>query len=224
MVWRIWVALAWVTMGCAARPPAKAEAARIAVPAGDAESSADSAGSSGALATLRQRPAWLFASDDCPIDVFPGVLVELAYDLPGCARDFEACLEGCREGDANVCFAAGIHAQELDAHVGAEALFLRGCRLGLALSCTNRAAGMQYHEPERAGAFECTSRTFAAMCRLDDAWGCTMIGENLLLGRGVGADAELSRALLERACALAPDEPPCEKATRLLDDEAAAGP
>jgi TPR repeat protein len=99
----------------------------------------------------------------------------------------------------------------------AQALFLRACRLGVASGCTNAAADIDLRRERAAGTAEaCTVPTYERTCAAGDAWGCTMLGDALLVGRGVRADPSRARVALEKACHGDEADPACVAARRLL--------
>jgi TPR repeat protein len=122
----------------------------------------------------------------------------------------------CLRGDGNACYAAALRVQELGrTETDSEYLFLRACRLGIASGCTNRAAGIMKLEENRAGALECATQTFDAMCKLADPWACSMLALNLW--KGLGTKRDLTRALqvLSGSCRDGEDDPACQAAVKL---------
>lgn len=165
-----------------------------------------------ALERLRARGAWLPAEEVCPAELVPAVVPPFAYSGNACrgGRLLE-CLARCERGAAGFCYAA---AQEvLPSGVdpgGAQALFLRSCRLGYASGCTNAAAGRSSGE----GAMDlCGERTFERICeRAGDPWACTMIGAALSRADRPGRDLARARSALDKACQGDPEDPACRAA------------
>jgi TPR repeat protein len=179
-----------------------------------------------ALEILRARPPWLFPADACPADVMPAAETRLYYYPETCKADLAACAVDCQTNDANACFALALAVQALkrDDPVS-EALFLRACRLGLPTACTNRAAGMAHLAPESAAANACAARTFAATCKRNDPWGCTMYGFHLMRGVGVKKDLGMAAHMFRRACRIDAAFEACLKGKPLLKQiEDAEGP
>jgi TPR repeat protein len=201
------VVVAVVVLGCGAT--------QVGTPAnvgGETRRSTDAA-----LDHLGRRPAWLFPSDRCPADAFPGVEKPLSYDRDDCVSNLEQCLERCQSDDANACYLSALRVQEIKAPMEySEALFLKACSLGVASGCTNRAAGIMVQMRDDSVPWLCVNRTFEAMCRIDDPWACTMWGSSLLYGRGIPADVERARQVLPKGCRLSEDDAACVAARKLL--------
>lgn len=207
-------------VACGAAPSAASAPRTSAQPTptqtapGETEASIDPA-----LVALRADPSWLLPADACPRDVLPVTRADSGDWLAErCDEDLGGCLGRCRANEPEACYAAALEAQRWSEERLSEALFLRGCQLGHASACTNRAAGILMLEPQRADRFSCSARTFEETCRRRDAWGCTMYGEALLYGNGVPADSEQARSVLPFACGLDADHEACIKARVLLEE------
>jgi TPR repeat protein len=136
-----------------------------------------------------------------------------------CIGDLAGCADRCKSGDGGDCQVLALDLQEIDADEDVfEALYLRACRLGIASGCTNRAAGMTFREPRSAKSDACAARTYQKTCRRNDAWGCTMYGEHLMYGVGVGKDVELAIRMFRKACGFDEEFEACIKAKRLLKE------
>ena len=164
-----------------------------------------------ALERVAARPDWLLPSDDCPADVVPERDdARVVADL--CLPRLLNCLSGCEDGDDTLCQSAALAVQDLGDPDGAEALFLRACRLGNMSGCTNRAAGiLTYGSGEEEG-LRCATRTFEKTCEAGDPWGCTMLGLHLVRGIGIDPDYERAQNVLRLACEVDETDPACAAA------------
>jgi len=154
------------------------------------------------MENLRKKPKWLFPALQCPADVMPESQSEKDYSVERCSNNLEDCYKKCINEDGNACFelALVLQQQKKVESEYSEALFLRSCKLGIALSCTNRAAGMFNIEEKNQKALRCPVRTFEKTCALDDAWGCTMFGLALANGFGVKKDTAKALEILPKGC------------------------
>jgi hypothetical protein len=172
-----------------------------------------------ALNRLRERPSWLFPATDCPADIMPSYEDDSAYVAGQCKGDLATCADRCKSDSAIDCYALALALERMETDVDVfQALYLRACRLGIPSGCTNRAAGMTYREPRSAKSETCAARTYQKTCRLNDAWGCTMYGEHLMYGDGVGKDVELAIRMFRKACGFDEKFEACVKAKRLLKE------
>jgi hypothetical protein len=133
-----------------------------------------------------------------------------SFDDPECGSG-PACGDACARGDAVACYVRG---NELVSEAArpdvADALFLRACRAGLAIGCTNYAAGLWSHAGHADN--PCALRLFEKTCAADEPWGCGMLGRLIVdAAAPPGTDsshptpaqsAELKRGreILERSC------------------------
>jgi hypothetical protein len=181
-----------------------------------------------ALVALEKRPTWLFPADACPADVVPWYERKPGYLSEACVADLGVCVKRCELGEADGCYAAALRLQEIKADWRpSEAMFLRGCRLGIRSACTNRAAGIMTFEPERPGGDVCVAKTFEKTCEANDAWGCSMLGLCLFKGQGVARDLHRALEVLPKGCRHGEEDEACKAAVRLvkkIEEEIAAHP
>lgn len=154
------------------------------------------------MENLRKKPKWLFPASECPADVMPQSQSEKNYSVEKCLNKPEDCYQKCINEDGNACFELALIVQRQKEVESAysEALFLRSCKFGIALGCTNRAAGMFDIEQKNQKRLHCPVRTFEKTCALDDAWGCTMYGFALANGFGVKKDIAKALEILPKGC------------------------
>jgi TPR repeat protein len=76
-------------------------------------------------------------------------------------------------------------------------LYERACRLGLAIGCTNYAAG----QLSVVATKQCTKRLFEAACAVKEPYGCGMVGRMMAMDAKTDADRAAARSSFERACA-----------------------
>jgi hypothetical protein len=153
----------------------------------------------------------------CPLQLMPAHLSGMPFTSGFCAGGrLRDCAEECDAGSGIACYHAAVELQaDAATEPRAQALFLRGCRLGVASACTNAAAGLDHAGGAPSAA--CTVPTYQRTCEVAaDAWGCTMLGAALLEGRGTARDPARARQVLDRACELEPDGPACAGARGLL--------
>jgi hypothetical protein len=163
------------------------------------------------------RPTWLPSLDTCPADVMPARETKNDLHEGRCTSTLEACLDHCRGGDANDCYASALVLQRVNGNSAIpQALFLKACALGVVSGCTNRAAGMGTTSSLRS---PCIVRTFAAACEHNDPWACTMLGAHLVRGiGGIAKDHNGAREVLSRACRLGETDEACQFAKALLKE------
>jgi hypothetical protein len=157
------------------------------------------------------------SSTACPLQLMPAHLSGRPFTAGFCAGGrLRDCAEECDAGSGIACYHAAVELQSSPAtEPRAQALFLRGCRLGVASACTNAAAGLDHAGGAPSAA--CTVPTYQRTCEgAADAWGCTMLGAALIDGRGTARDPARARQVLDRACELEPGGPACAGARGLL--------
>jgi TPR repeat protein len=78
----------------------------------------------------------------------------------------------------------------------ADAAFLRTCKLGLAIGCTNYAAGLLVfaHEPV------CARRLFERACEVREPFGCGMLGRMLAFDAKTPELKAKARTYFDRTC------------------------
>jgi hypothetical protein len=161
-------------------------------------------------------PDWLPGLGKCPADVMPKQEATFDYFEGRCMAGLEQCLNNCRAGTANDCYASAIVLQRVRNNPISEALFLRACALGIVSGCTNRAAGMEAPGAQPGSGNECSVRTFDLACEHDDPWACTMAGYHLAQGIGVTRDPTRARQVLAKSCKYGEEDQACIYAKDLL--------
>jgi hypothetical protein len=162
------------------------------------------------------KPDWLPGLDKCPADVMPMRQATSHYFEGRCAATLERCLNDCRAGSANDCYASAIILQQVRNSPISEALFLKACMLGIVSGCTNRAAGMEAPGAHPGRGNKCSVRTFDLACEHDDPWACTMAGYHLAQGIGVAKDPARARQVLAKSCKYGELDQACTYAKGLL--------
>jgi len=152
--------------------------------------------------SLQGKPAWLFTGDACPADVMPETETEIKYLGEGCADDPDECLKKCEAEDGNACYSLAVLLEEKHGlgHVETPPLYLRSCKLGIVSGCTNYAASKTNFDSMDAPTTACAANTFEKACAKDDAWGCNMYGQFLLLGLGRKQDTDEALKTFQKAC------------------------
>jgi TPR repeat protein len=114
-----------------------------------------------------------------------------------------ACGEACLTGDGIACYVRGIELEQGAHRTEAAAMYLRACRAGVSIGCTNYAAGLWVRQRNDA----CAKRLFEQACAVDDAWACGMLGriivDDAASSPPAAARAEQlrqGREILERSC------------------------
>ncbi|MDE3175460.1 MAG: sel1 repeat family protein [Pseudomonadota bacterium] len=194
------------------------------------------AGGTAAKSPWREEMIWRLRIDDrlaslfavCPADVAGRRAARktavAAAATPDCERDPVACHERCaaRDGDACLSLAQTLEAERpaLPTHYW-KSVYTAACELGEASGCTNRASALRNLDDAdpldsaAEPAANCEYRSFRYACAHEDAWGCAMLGQALMNGEGVAADASQAKAMVRKTCAIAPDFEACEFARRL---------
>lgn len=136
-----------------------------------------------------------------------------------CERDPQNCLAECDKASGDSCQALARLVQDhtsIDSEF-ADVLYRKACGLGITLGCTNAAAKLFTLDGDQP--VQCPARTFEKTCTLDDAWGCTMFGMSLALGRGVPIDKKKALLMLDKACTMSIDKSSeaCVNAKQLKD-------
>lgn len=62
-----------------------------------------------------------------------------------CKNNQKQCYKKCLKNNAGACYFLALDLQSINKKQEAEALFQKGCEAGLAVACTNRAAGIQFY-------------------------------------------------------------------------------
>lgn len=167
-------------------------------PAHDIEQTADK--------LTREQPQWLFHGPEnaCPADVMTDYPMPVRYLGEVCVENPKKCVDGCKAGNANDCFALALAVEPLRGHTKtADRLFYRACSLGIVSACSNRAASMNAAESA------CQVRTYEKACNRSDPWACLTLGMYLARGMGVERDLPRARRLITESCELVDDEEWC---------------
>lgn len=131
-------------------------------------------------------------------------------NMDECATDFASCEQACKNGDRDACFNAAIELQSTmkaddDEPPRVAELFKQACKNGLALGCTNWAAGRLFDEnPD----LSCLYRVFDKACDVKDTFGCSMTARILIEWPRTPLDKWIGYSQLVNRCA-AFDGPPC---------------
>jgi hypothetical protein len=154
----------------------------------------------------REQPKWLYEHPDnaCPADVMTDYRVPVRYLGEVCIENPKKCVEGCKSGNANDCFAMALAVEPIRGQTRlADRLFYRACSLGVVSACSNRASSMAAEESA------CQVRTYEKACNRSDPWACLTLGMYLARGMGVERDLPRARKLITESCELVDDEEWC---------------
>jgi TPR repeat protein len=154
----------------------------------------------------RERPRWLYEHPDnaCPADVMTDYRVPVRYLGEVCIENPKKCVDGCKAGNANDCFAMALAVEPIRGQTRlADRLFYRACSLGVVSACSNRASSMAAEESA------CQVRTYEKACNRSDPWACLTLGMYLARGMGVERDLPRARKLITESCELVDDEEWC---------------
>jgi hypothetical protein len=147
-------------------------------------------------------------ADAPPTDVAPGScladtigrLTTRGTTRGGCPPEDLGCRDACRDGNAVSCYERAISLEKSDSTEGeAHLLHRRACELGLAIGCTNFAAGVWASSSSDADQ-ACARRLFAKSCDAGDPFGCGMLGRAILDDERGADHIARGRDVLERAC------------------------
>ena len=133
-----------------------------------------------------------------------------------CTTTDDICAAQCLVGDGDACLNRALAFQAKSDTSHATAMFERGCRLGLALACTNWAASTWGRKSQQA-TLGCTTRVFDRACSAGDVWACTMVARNQIEFSRTPFDIALGSARLIRECA-AVAGPPCRMLAVYLEN------
>jgi hypothetical protein len=154
----------------------------------------------------REQPKWLYSSPDnaCPADVMTDHAAPIRYLGEVCAENPKKCVEGCKAGVGNDCFAMALAVEPIRGYTRlSDRLFYRACSLGIVSACSNRASSMGTEETD------CQVRTYEKACNRSDPWACLTLGMYLARGMGVQRDLPRARRLITESCELVDDEEWC---------------
>jgi hypothetical protein len=167
---------------------------------------------------VKQHGDWMADSRTCPADAMDRSEVTWQARDIGCdGPDFSPCHQQCADGSVSACMqlARALEQRDFPPAVS-NVLYQRGCRLGDASGCTNRAAYDYVVHPQDADVLACSSRTFTRSCALDDPWGCTMVARVYVESKGrVGRRAE-ALAAAQKTCRMSPQHKACAAAQSLF--------
>lgn len=154
----------------------------------------------------RDAPKWLYgpAENACPADVMTDHVVPVRYLSEVCVEAPKRCVEGCKNGNGNDCFAMALAVEPMRGQTRlADRLFYRACSLGVVSACSNRASSMATEESA------CQVRTYEKACNRSEPWACLTLGMYLARGMGVERDLPRARRLITESCELVDDEEWC---------------
>lgn len=157
------------------------------------------------------KPSWLPNLDKCPADAMPARDIKLDYSDERCTSALEQCVDRCRAGSGNDCYASALIFQQVRNGPVSEAFFLKACEMGIVSGCTNRAAGMA-----KVPGNPCAVRTFEKGCERDDPWACTMFGAHLASGTGTAKDVKRAKQIFSKSCRFGDTDQACVFAKDLL--------
>jgi len=152
----------------------------------------------------RDQPNWLTTNAECPADVMTDFQAPIRYLGEVCTENPKKCVEGCKSGGPNDCFALALAVEPLRGNTQlADSLFMRACSLGVISACSNRASSMSVEHSA------CQVRTYDKGCNRKDPWACLTLGMYLARGMGVDRDLPRARRLITESCELVDDEEWC---------------
>jgi hypothetical protein len=117
-----------------------------------------------------------------------------------CGREGIDCESACDSGDAAACLARAfiLEGSEPDARE-ARALYSRACRWGLALGCTNYAAGV-WARAQADRRLPCAELLFERACEAGEPFGCGMLARLRLVDDPSEVSRRTIREHLEGRC------------------------
>jgi TPR repeat protein len=131
----------------------------------------------------------------------PGALTLDFHAAGDCTKDPPACTDRCSAGDGTACFQSAVITERNAATAKQAArLYHRACELGLAIGCTNLAAGIWADRAASATQVACARRIFAKACSAGEPFGCGMVGRMTFEAARTPDEYMLGRVQLEAAC------------------------
>jgi uncharacterized protein len=139
--------------------------------------------------------------------------LRLEWSVPDvCESDLNACRTACFDGNAEACFytATKNTAAGEDDEADPMPLYERACKGGLAIGCTNWAAGylLGGYDVEHQPPLGCLYRLFAKACNAGEPFGCSMTARMHLEWPRTAIDKWIGFNQLANACDRF-DGPPC---------------
>lgn len=155
---------------------------------------------------------WTNAAKACPVEVMGDKPSTVTMLRSACrSPQMPTCLKSCEAGHGESCYWLGQALEETKSTPKAvQVLYHRSCQLGIVSGCTNRAAQMLDDVQQQPEISECSVKTFAKGCTLEDPWACTMYGLQLTQGMGVVKNNALALQALKKSCKLGTADPACQ--------------
>lgn len=145
-------------------------------------------------------------------DIDVGKLRPAWNQLQHCRTENAECRDACARGDGDACFnlAIGLESQTRGGDDDAKRVtsdFWRACMFGVALGCTNWAAGELFATKSRFTR-SCLYRVFDKSCDAGESYGCAMTGRILVEWTRTPVDVWIGYSRLSNACSKI-GGPPC---------------
>ena len=170
--------------------------------------------------SMSKNPLFVNNLDQCPADTSPNKPVKSPQNYIAaatyCQENPLACYKKCENNQGYACYFTALSLQQANQKQSAEQLFQRGCELGVATACTNRAAGaMIFMDTLTLERKQCITRTFEKSCRWNDPWGCTMYASELIKNDDSKETYEKALDALIMSCVYGKTDPACVQGLEL---------
>lgn len=169
---------------------------------------------------MSKNPIFINNLERCPADTSPNKKAKFLQDdtilAAYCQKNTLACYKKCEHDQGYACYFTALSLQQAHQVQAAEQLFQRGCELGVASACTNRAAGaMTFMESLSLERKQCITRTFEKSCRWNDPWGCTMYASELIKNDDSKESYDKALDALIMSCVYGKSDPACTQGLEL---------
>ena len=169
---------------------------------------------------MSKNPIFINNLDKCPADTSPNKKAKSPQDYTVaaayCQNNTLACYKKCESEQGYACYFTALNLQQNNQKQAAEQLFQRGCELGVASACTNRAAGaMTFMDTLTVERKQCITRTFEKSCRWNDPWGCTMYAAELIKNDDSEESYDHALDALIMSCVYGKSDPACVQGMEL---------
>ncbi|WP_173911626.1 hypothetical protein [Acinetobacter sp. Marseille-Q1618] len=163
---------------------------------------------------MSKNPIFVNNLDKCPADTSPDKKAKSPQNYSTvaayCRENTLACYKKCEDNQGDACYFTALNLQQAKQTQTSEQLFQRGCELGVASACTNRAAGaMTFVDSLTLERKQCITRTFEKSCNWNDPWGCTMYAAELINNDDSKQTYDKALDALIMSCVYGKSDPAC---------------